>query len=68
MSLKKDLVNREHVEVQIDNYDDRENVVMALVNAGYSVKVEERQVGKWPSEKEQYWVIADRTTRKEEDD
>ena len=48
------------IEIQIQAHVDRENVIIALVENGYTVKIEERKKkSTWKTET-QYWIIADR--------
>lgn len=45
--------------VRINYYEDRNNVITALVNAGYKVWTEERKAeigGEYPMNKKDYWV------------
>ena len=44
------------IELNIQTYIDRRNVVMALIDNGYSVR--EKIRGEYPNET--YWVIAER--------
>ena len=42
------------VRINIQNYDDRNNTVVALANAGISVMVEEQKTKNWTT---LYWVV-----------
>jgi len=42
------------VRINIQNYDDRKNMVIALANAGISVMVEEQKTNTWTT---LYWVV-----------
>ena len=47
-------MNKTSVHIQLG--EDRQNMVTALINAGYKVWVEEREAGPFPSYRTEYWV------------
>jgi hypothetical protein len=47
------------MELEINNENDREKVVVALANAGYSVRVEKRQTGQSSFYGYNYFIVID---------